>query len=608
MSTPTPLLRLSDIVLRHSDKTLFAGVTLSLFARDRICLVGRNGTGKSTLLRMLGGEVDFDSGERFQQPGTRVGILPQEPDLTRHADVLDYATSGDAPPHRARIFLESLGLPPEQGTGGLSGGEQRRAALAKALAEEPDVLLLDEPTNHLDVDTIEWLEGEVARYDGAVLTISHDRRFLETVTDQVAWLDRGRVAHLAKNYRYFDAWSEKLLDDEAREQAKLDKLIAEETQWSREGISARRTRNMGRMRRLESLRQERRSMVTRPGQVQLDSTSSGTSGKRVIEAEGIAKTYDGRQIIAPFSTRILRGDRVGIIGPNGAGKSTLIKMLLGSIEPDQGHISRGTNLEPLVLDQMRSSLRPGTTVWDYLADVGGDQIMVRGQPRHVVSYMRDFLFSERVARAPVDSLSGGERNRLTLAKGLANPSNLLVLDEPTNDLDLETLDLLQEVIADYEGTVLLVSHDRDFIDRLVTSTILLDGRGGVFEYPGGYSDARQQHQTRVKEQAAAARPKVKKTSGGGGGGGNSGGDKQAPKAAKRPSLTYAEQIRLEKLPMEMEALEGQIAKGESLLTDPTLYSRDPDKFTRITTKIGELRVQLERAEMEWLALEEKAEG
>ena len=607
MSTPTPLLRLSDIVLRHSDKTLFAGVTLSLFARDRICLVGRNGTGKSTLLRMLGGEVDFDSGERFQQPGTRVGILPQEPDLTRHADVLDYATSGDAPPHRARIFLESLGLPPEQGTGGLSGGEQRRAALAKALAEEPDVLLLDEPTNHLDVDTIEWLEGEVARYDGAVLTISHDRRFLETVTDQVAWLDRGRVAHLAKNYRYFDAWSEKLLDDEAREQAKLDKLIAEETQWSREGISARRTRNMGRMRRLESLRQERRSMVTRPGQVQLDSTSSGTSGKRVIEAEGIAKTYDGRQIIAPFSTRILRGDRVGIIGPNGAGKSTLIKMLLGSIEPDQGHISRGTNLEPLVLDQMRSSLRPGTTVWDYLADVGGDQIMVRGQPRHVVSYMRDFLFSERVARAPVDSLSGGERNRLTLAKGLANPSNLLVLDEPTNDLDLETLDLLQEVIADYEGTVLLVSHDRDFIDRLVTSTILLDGRGGVFEYPGGYSDARQQHQTRVKEQAAAARPKVKKTSGGGGGG-NSGGDKQAPKAAKRPSLTYAEQIRLEKLPMEMEALEGQIAKGESLLTDPTLYSRDPDKFTRITTKIGELRVQLERAEMEWLALEEKAEG
>ena len=606
MSTPTPLLRLSDIVLRHSDKTLFAGVTLSLFARDRICLVGRNGTGKSTLLRMLGGEVDFDSGERFQQPGTRVGILPQEPDLTRHADVLDYATSGDAPPHRARIFLESLGLPPEQGTGGLSGGEQRRAALAKALAEEPDVLLLDEPTNHLDVDTIEWLEGEIARYDGAVLTISHDRRFLETVTDQVAWLDRGRVAHLAKNYRYFDAWSEKLLDDEAREQAKLDKLIAEETQWSREGISARRTRNMGRMRRLESLRQERRSMVTRPGQVQLDSTSSGTSGKRVIEAEGIAKTYDGRQIIAPFSTRILRGDRVGIIGPNGAGKSTLIKMLLGSIEPDQGHISRGTNLEPLVLDQMRSSLRPGTTVWDYLADVGGDQIMVRGQPRHVVSYMRDFLFSERVARAPVDSLSGGERNRLTLAKGLANPSNLLVLDEPTNDLDLETLDLLQEVIADYEGTVLLVSHDRDFIDRLVTSTILLDGRGGVFEYPGGYSDARQQHQTRVKEQAAAARPKVKKTSGGGGG--NSGGDKQAPKAAKRPSLTYAEQIRLEKLPMEMEALEGQIAKGESLLTDPTLYSRDPDKFTRITTKIGELRVQLERAEMEWLALEEKAEG
>ena len=595
MSTPTPLLRLSDIVLRHSDKTLFAGVTLSLFARDRICLVGRNGTGKSTLLRILGGEVDFDSGERFQQPGTRVGILPQEPDLSRFDDVLAYAASDGAPPHRARMFIESLGLSAEQATAGLSGGEQRRAALAKALAEEPDVLLLDEPTNHLDIDTIEWLEGEIARYEGAVLTISHDRRFLETVTDQVAWLDRGRVAHLAKNYRHFDAWSEKLLEDEAREQAKLDKLIAEETQWSREGISARRTRNMGRMRRLESLRQERRSMVARPGQVQLDSASSGTSGKRVIEAEGIAKTYEGRQIIAPFSTRILRGDRVGIIGPNGAGKSTLIKMLLGSVDPDQGSVSRGTNLEPLVLDQMRTSLRPGTTVWDYLADVGGDQIMVRGHPRHVVSYMRDFLFSERVARAPVDSLSGGERNRLTLAKGLANPSNLLVLDEPTNDLDLETLDLLQEVIADYEGTVLLVSHDRDFIDRLVTSTILLDGKGGVFEYPGGYTDARQQHQTRLKHQTPDARPKARK-------------EPERKKASAKSKLTYAEKIRLDKLPAEMEALEADIAKGESLLTDPELYSRDPDRFNRITTKLGELRDRLDAAEMEWLELEEKAEG
>ena len=457
------------------------------------------------------------------------------------------------------------------------------------------MLLLDEPTNHLDIDTIEWLEGEIARYEGAVLTISHDRRFLETVTDQVAWLDRGRVAHLAKNYRHFDAWSEKLLEDEAREQAKLDKLIAEETQWSREGISARRTRNMGRMRRLESLRQERRSMVARPGQVQLDSASSGTSGKRVIEAEGIAKTYEGRQIIAPFSTRILRGDRVGIIGPNGAGKSTLIKMLLGSVDPDQGSVSRGTNLEPLVLDQMRTSLRPGTTVWDYLADVGGDQIMVRGHPRHVVSYMRDFLFSERVARAPVDSLSGGERNRLTLAKGLANPSNLLVLDEPTNDLDLETLDLLQEVIADYEGTVLLVSHDRDFIDRLVTSTILLDGMGGVFEYPGGYTDARQQHQTRLKQQTPDARPKARK-------------EPEKKKANSKSKLTYAEKIRLDKLPAEMEAIEADIAKGESLLTDPDLYSRDPDKFNRITTKLGELRERLEAAEMEWLELEEKAEG
>lgn len=596
MSAQTPLIRLSDLFLRHSDKDLFTGVTLSIFAKDRTCLVGRNGTGKSTMLKILGGEADFDKGERFVQPGTRVGILPQEPDLSSFATVLDYATSASAEPHRAKMFLDSLGLEPDQGTDGLSGGEQRRAALAKALAEEPDVLLLDEPTNHLDVDTIEWLESEIRRFDGAVLTISHDRRFLETVTEQVAWLDRGRVQHLNKNYRHFDAWAEKLLEDEARDLAKLNKLIAEETQWSREGISARRTRNMGRMRRLETLRQERRNMVARPGQVQLDSASSGQSGRRVIEATDISKSYDGRAIIAPFSAKIMRGDRIGIIGPNGAGKSTLIKMLLGTLEPDGGSVFRGTNLEPLVLDQMRTTLKPGTTVWEYLADVGGDQIMVRGQPRHVVSYMRDFLFSERAARAPVESLSGGERNRLTLAKGLANPSNLLVLDEPTNDLDLETLDLLQEIIADYEGTVLLVSHDRDFIDRLVTSTILFDGRGGVFEYPGGYSDARKQHQTRLKNQFSASKPKPSKKEP----------EKKAATATKN-KLTYAEKIRLEKLPGEMEALEGNIAKGESLLSDPDLYARDPEKFNRITSKLGELRDKLEEAEMEWLELEEKAE-
>ena len=597
MSAQTPLIRLSDLFLRHSDKDLFTGVTLSIFAKDRTCLVGRNGTGKSTLLKILGGEADFDKGERFVQPGTRVGILPQEPDLSAYATVLDYTTSGSAEPHRAKMFLDSLGLEPDQSTEGLSGGEQRRAALAKALAEEPDVLLLDEPTNHLDVDKIEWLESEIRRFDGAVLTISHDRRFLETVTEQVAWLDRGRVQHLNKNYRHFDAWSEKLLEDEARDLAKLNKLIAEETQWSREGISARRTRNMGRMRRLESLRQERRNLVARPGQVQLDSASSGQSGRRVIEATDISKSYDGRTIIAPFSTKIMRGDRVGIIGPNGAGKSTLIKMLLGTLESDSGSVYRGTNLEPLVLDQMRTTLKPGTTVWEYLADVGGDQIMVRGHPRHVVSYMRDFLFSERAARAPVESLSGGERNRLTLAKGLANPSNLLVLDEPTNDLDLETLDLLQEIIADYEGTVLLVSHDRDFIDRLVTSTILFDGKGGVFEYPGGYSDARKQHQTRLKEQFSASKPKNAKKE-----------PEKKTAASAKNKLTYAEKIRLEKLPGELEALEGNIAKGESLLSDPDLYARDPDKFNRITSKLGELRTKLEEAEMEWLELEEKAES
>ncbi len=608
-----PILSLTNVKLTLGAETLFRDVTLKVGARERWVLVGRNGSGKSTLLQIMAGLKEADGGEVFLQPGIRAAYLPQEPDLTAFATLRDYVLSGlhedeQHLAYRADILLSAVKLDPDQATVGLSGGEARRAAVAYTLMPEPDLLLLDEPTNHMDIDTIAWLEEELRSSRAAIVMISHDRAFLRALSNGVFWLDRGQVQRLEKGFEHFDAWAEQLAAEESERLRKLDKLIKEETVWSVQGISARRTRNQGRLRRLYALRDERRQVVQNQGLVSTRADSGEASGKRVIEAKNISKAYGDRVLIKDFSLRVMRGDRVGIIGPNGAGKSTLVKMLIGELEPDSGTITRGTNLTPTVIDQRRSALQPDRSIWDSLADMGGDQILVRGQPRHVVSYMRDFLFSEAQARAPVGALSGGERNRLLLAKALASPTNLLVLDEPTNDLDMETLDLLQEVLSDYDGTLILVSHDRDFVDRIVTSTILLDGQGGAQEYPGGYSDAIHLRGLSQGQEKAAKGTKT--------------GDKTAKKAAEKSGgsaassakpkptkkLTYAEQIRLNKLPDMIEAKTDEIAELEAALSAPDLYTKQPDKFGQITKDLDAARAALEALEEDWLALEEKREG
>ena len=597
MSQP-PLVRFNNVYLAQTGGVLFDDVTFSIRERDRICLIGRNGSGKSTLLKCIAGVAEIDGGERLVQPGLRIGLLSQEPDLSAFETVLDYGVSGGAEPYRLRRLAEALHVKLEQAPAGLSGGETRRAALAKILAEEPDLLLLDEPTNHLDIDSIRWLEAELKSFSGAVLTISHDRTFLTNTTKGILWLDRGRVKEHSRGFAHFDAWSEQVINLEAEQLHKMDKLIAEETIWSRQGISARRKRNQGRLRRLSELREQRAGIRTNDNMARMTITSGESSGKIAIEATELSKSYSERKILKPFSTKIIRGDRVGIVGPNGAGKSTLLNLLLGRLEPDTGTLKLGTKLTATFIDQKRDSLKPGLTAWDYLADSGGDSIMVNGNPRHVVTYMQEFLFSKTQARSPVEALSGGERNRLTLAKAVANPTNLLVLDEPTNDLDIETLDLLQEMLGEYEGTILLVSHDRDFIDRIVTSTIILDGEGGAYEYPGGYSQAMQQHLTRDqtdnvpgKRSAAPNKPAAGKAT------------KNEQKAKK---LTYAQEIRLRKLPALIEAAEAAIATLEAQLGQPDFYAKDPDTFTKTSVRIGQQREALEALEMEWLGLEDLA--
>ena len=587
-----PLLALRSMTLGFGGRPLFAGVDLAIGAGERVALVGRNGSGKSTLLRLLAGEIEADSGERLIQQGVRVAMLAQEPDLAGHDTVLDYAAGGaaDAERHRAAALLHSLGVDGARPTASLSGGEVRRAALARALAAEPDVLLLDEPTNHLDLPAIEWMEARLAAGRFALVAISHDRAFLTRVTNATLWLDRGRLLRLDAGFAEFESWSGEILEREATEAAKLDKLIASETVWSHQGITARRKRNQGRLRRLRELRAERARRPAASGSVRLAAAGAGLAGKLVIEAEDIAKAYDDTAVIAGFSTRILRGDRVGIIGPNGAGKTTLLRMLIGNLPPDSGRLRLGTNIEMVYLDQTREALAPGETPWSLLCPGGGDQVMVGARPRHVVSYLRDFLFADSQARSPVESLSGGERNRLLLARALARPSNLLVLDEPTNDLDMDTLDLLQELLADYEGTILLVSHDRDFLDRVVTSTIAVEGDGSAMEYPGGYSDYLLQ------------RP------GSGGAGTESRPEKSARREKPKSSgelrkLSYNQQRALQRLPDEIDALEKQIAALEARLADPALYARDPAGFDDTAAALTRAREDKAAAEEAWLELE-----
>ncbi|WP_337188804.1 ABC-F family ATP-binding cassette domain-containing protein [Phenylobacterium sp.] len=592
-----PVLALKDVRLADGPLMLFDGVDLALEPRTRACLVGRNGAGKSTLLRILAGEIQADDGERTVTPGVRIAYVPQEPPVTG-ATVLDYATSGGAEPHRAEATLSDFGLDPATSTHGLSGGEARRAALAKAFAEDPDVLLLDEPTNHLDILAIETLEAEIAALRAAALIVSHDRAFLERVTQRCFWLEYRQVRRLDEGFAAFDGWVEKIEAQEAEEARRLARAIEREQHWMARGVTARRARNEGRRRRLISMRQDMSDrMKEMRGELNMGLASSGVSGQRVVEAKGISKAFGERTILKAFSTRILRGDRVAIVGPNGAGKTTLIKLLLGELAPDAGEVKLGTNLTVNYIDQSRTALAPDMTLKDVLTPEGGDQVMVRGAPKHVNAYAKDFLFRDSQLRQPVRSLSGGERNRLLLARALARPANVMVLDEPTNDLDMDTLDLLEDLLADYDGTLILVSHDRDFIDRLATSTIGLDGTGRAVETPGGWQDFVSQNPGFFRAAPSAQAQAVRTAAA-----------PARPAAPKPPAkLSYKDQRRLAELEALIADMPAKVSALEAALADPGLYARDPAGFDRYSRALDAAQVQLAAAEEEWLELEARRE-
>ena len=575
---------------------LFDGVDLAVEPRVHACLVGRNGAGKSTLLRLLAGRIEPDGGDRFIQPAVRVALLEQEPELVGES-LLDHVMAGGAERHAAEAALASFDLDPASPTAGLSGGETRRAALARAFAERAEVLLLDEPTNHLDILAIEALEARLASSRTAMLIVSHDRAFLRRVSQRTFWLDERRVRRLDKGFAGFDRWAAKLASERAAELRRLDKAIERESYWFQRSIKARSTRNEGRARALAAMRTAKAQAMgdfRRPMALALE--AGPMSGRRVIEAHHLAKRFGDRLLVRRFSTRILRGDRIAVVGPNGAGKTTLVRMLLGEIPPDAGSVKHGVNLTIAYLDQARAQLKPTATLWETLAPMGGDQVMVGGAPRHVSAYARDFLFDERQLRQPVASLSGGERNRLMLASALAKPANLLVLDEPTNDLDMETLDLLEERLADYDGTLILISHDRDFIERLATSTIALNGRGDVVETPGGWADFVAQNPG-FFEAAPAIRPTRTPSA------------RPQPAPPKRAAkLSFKDEHRMGALETLTPKLAAEIASLEQRLADPGLYARDRPGFDAASRRLAAARAELNAAEEEWLALAEKREA
>ena len=595
-----PILILRDIDLTFGGTPLLQGAEMSVSQGDRLCLVGRNGSGKSTLMKIVAGQIEADSGEIFIQPGVTVRYLPQEPDLSGFTDVLSYVETGLAPgddPYRANYLLQQLGLRGDEDPGHLSGGESRRAALARVLAPEPDILLLDEPTNHLDLPAIEWLEGELKGLRSALVMVSHDRRFLSNLSRATLWLSQGETRLLNRGFAAFEAWRDEILQLEEDEQHKLDRKIVREEHWLTYGVTARRKRNQRRLADLHGLRQKRRERVRPTGNVKLEVTESGLSGKLVVEAKDISKAYDGTAIVADFSTRIQRGDRVGIVGPNGAGKTTLLNMLTGVLAPDDGVIRLGANLAVASLDQRRESLESNTTLSEALTGGSGDRVSVAGQNKHVISYMKDFLFQPEQIGTVVSALSGGERGRVMLARALARPSNLLLLDEPTNDLDLETLDLLQEMLADYPGTVVLVSHDRDFLDRVVTSIIAPEspngGGGRWLEYAGGYSDMLYQQGPAQAVEASATRNKQKQAA--------------RSKASTASKLSFKDKHALETLPGEIEDLGTEISALENTLADPNLFGRDPDAFNGASARHGSAIEELAKAEEDWLVLEMRRE-
>jgi len=591
MASP-PIMLLDNISVTLGSVPLLSGAALAISPGERICLVGRNGSGKSTLLKIASGEIAFDGGSRFLQPGTTMRYLPQEPDLSAFADVMDYVQSGLGPnddEYRVRYLLGELGLTGAEKPANLSGGEARRAALARTLAPTPDLLLLDEPTNHLDLPAIEWLESELKSLSSGMVLISHDRRFLENLSRSMVWLDRGTTRRLDKSFAHFETWRDEVLEQEELDFHKLGRKIAREEDWLRYGVTARRKRNVKRLSGLHSLRAEKRDYTHKVGTAKMAALDSATSGKIVADLDGVSKSFSDRKIIDNLTLRVLRGDRLGIVGPNGAGKSTLLKMLLGQLTADSGGVKLGTALETVTLDQSRATLNPATSLADTLTGGKSDMVMVGDQPRHVIGYMKEFLFKPEQSRTPVGTLSGGERGRLLLAKALAKASNLLVLDEPTNDLDLETLDLLQEMLTDYPGTVILVSHDRDFLDRVASSTLAAEGNGKWVEYAGGYADMLAQ-----RGEVAAVEKAEKKAA-----------NKSAPAAPKpaAPKMSFKQQHELKQLTAEIERLHGEVQKQDLILTRPDLYTKDPKKFAAATTALEELHKKLETAEQRWLELE-----
>ena len=599
-----PLLQLSGVSLTFGGEPVFDDLGLVIQPGDRVALVGRNGSGKSTLMKVMAGLVEPDRGDRVVPAGVSVGYMEQDPDLSGFATLGDYAASAldEGEQYRVGMAAEGLKFRPETPVFSASGGERRRAALARLMAEAPELMLLDEPTNHLDIEAIEWLEAQLRDTRAAFVLISHDRAFLRALSKATLWIDRGQVRRRDAGFEGFEDWRETVWAEEDDARHKLDRKIKAEAKWAVEGISARRKRNQGRVRALAALRDERASQIRRQGTAAMELEAGTQSGKRVIEAKGLVKSFGDLTIVQDFDLRVLRGDRVAFVGPNGVGKTTLLKMLTGDIQPDRGTVVLGTNLDIAVFDQTRAQLDPDASLWDNLTGdpsmrVSGqaDQVMVRGTPRHVVGYLKDFLFDERQVRAPVRSLSGGEKARLLLARIMARESNLLILDEPTNDLDVETLDLLQDILGDYPGTVLLVSHDRDFIDRVATATVALEGQGRATAYPGGWSDYAAQRGVAAAERDARPNTPVPGT--------------PKPEARRsRDPLTFTERKRLDELPAEIARLEGEIAKLTAFLAQDGIFLREPEKARRGADLLAERQAALAKAEEDWLALEEKAAG
>ncbi|HET9810408.1 MAG TPA: ATP-binding cassette domain-containing protein [Sphingomicrobium sp.] len=589
-----PVLSYENLGLVQGEGWLFRGLDVHIGPRDRLALIGRNGAGKTTLLRCLAGLIETDEGKRTIVPGTNVVLLEQDPSLGGFESLLDWVLHGERAPqrHQAEAIAHQLGIELDRPAATASGGERRRAAIVRALAQEPDVLFLDEPTNHLDLGAIEWLEDWLKRFKGAFIVISHDRTFLTRLTSSCLWLDRGALRRAEIGFGGFEAWTEQVYEDQARAAEKLDAKLAIEARWLERGVTARRRRNQGRLAKLQDMRAERAAMLGMAGTAKLALAKDQVRSKAVIEADRVTKRYGERTVIRDFSLRIQRGDRIGIVGPNGAGKTTLLKLLTGELDPDGGTVRLARTLSGIVIDQQRKLMEPDKKVRDVLAH-GGDWIDVRGHKRHIKGYLKEFLFDPGIADAPIGSLSGGERSRLLLAREFAREANLLVLDEPTNDLDLETLDLLQEVIADYAGTVLLVSHDRDFLDRTVTITLGLDGSGKVDVVAGGYDDwekRRSPAKAGAQERRKALLPQ-----------------RPGPRPSPGNKLTYRDQRDLDRLPKEIERIEAEIAKAEDALHDADLYSRDPERFHALTIQIAKLRGEKHSAEERWLEVAAMAE-